>query len=407
MPTAKRAKTAVKSVKKSKAKDAAGDSGEPAIVIVGNHPSALIAAVKLAAAGVATAIVDVGNTPLPDRLVAINPELFALVPQLVSDRPPASDLEGIVFHRAAGTAAQTTKDVGKGLKATKGVTGLASVCSLSDLTTRLRRIVEEVGQEGVAPQFISGQAVAEEVDETGLVLKCGRQTLRPKLMIAADPLPDSLAVAVGAKAAASSAASSSTLAIYEIDSKLLKNVGRALHVALDLTGESWGWLMTSDTDDGPRAQLQVQHPPSQDSTAVLREWAGRLYHAGLLKDATVDGRSVRTAPLAPAGALQRDVVARRTLLVGPAGGFYSSSGEDVYPACWSASIAADIAAKAIKAAHVQDALGAYRGKWGASLGEYLQGPQQNLRFLMPLVFKNPVMTDRLAESILRGQSLVK
>ena len=100
-------------------------------------------------------------------------------------------------------------------------------------------------------------------------------------------------------------------------------------------------------------------------------------------------------------------MARRTLLIGPAGGFYSASGEDVYPAAWSAKFAADAAAKALKAPQVQDALGVYRGKWGATLGEYLRGPQQNLRFLLPLVYKNPTMTDRLANSILLGESLVR
>ena len=105
--------------------------------------------------------------------------------------------------------------------------------------------------------------------------------------------------------------------------------------------------------------------------------------------------------------LLRDVVARRTLLLGPAGGFYSASGEDVYPGCWSALFAAEVAAKAVKARHPQDVLGAYRGSWGSTLGDYLRGPQQNLRFLLPLVYKNPVMTQRLAEAILLGQSLVK
>ena len=94
-------------------------------------------------------------------------------------------------------------------------------------------------------------------------------------------------------------------------------------------------------------------------------------------------------------------------MIGPAGGFYTACAEDIYPACWSATFAADIARRAVKEKHLQDALGAYRHKWGATLGDYLRGPQQNLRFLLPLVYRNKVMTARLAEAILYGKSVVR
>ena len=63
--------------------------------------------------------------------------------------------------------------------------------------------------------------------------------------------------------------------------------------------------------------------------------------------------------------------------------------------------------KALKEPHLQDALHPYREKWGTTLGEYLCGPQQNLRFLLPLIYRNPIMTGRLAESILLGKSVVR
>jgi flavin-dependent dehydrogenase len=100
-------------------------------------------------------------------------------------------------------------------------------------------------------------------------------------------------------------------------------------------------------------------------------------------------------------------VANRTLLIGPAGGFYTACAEDIYPNCWSAVFAADAARKALKETHVQDALHTYRHKWGATLGDFLRGPQQNLRFLLPLVYRNPTMTARLAEAILLGKSVVR
>ena len=104
--------------------------------------------------------------------------------------------------------------------------------------------------------------------------------------------------------------------------------------------------------------------------------------------------------------LQRSL-ANRTLLIGPAGGFYSATGEDIYPNCWSAVFAAEILKKALREPHLQDALQSYRHKWRTTLGDYLRGPQQNLRYLLPLVYRNQRMTDRIAEAILWGKSVVR
>ena len=81
--------------------------------------------------------------------------------------------------------------------------------------------------------------------------------------------------------------------------------------------------------------------------------------------------------------------------------------EDLYPNCWSARFAADAIRAALAEPHLQDALQPYRQSWGTTLGEYLRGPQQNLRFLLPLVYRNPVMTARMGESILQGKSVVR
>ncbi len=132
----------------------------------------------------------------------------------------------------------------------------------------------------------------------------------------------------------------------------------------------------------------------------MREWAERL-------GVKVTGTRAKPVAVSLASALERDVVGRLTLLCGPTGGFVSSTGEDLYPCCHSATFAADVAKKAVKAAHVQDVLSDYRSVWGGTLGEYLQGPQQNMRFLLPLIYKNPVMTDRLADALFRGKSLVR
>jgi flavin-dependent dehydrogenase len=130
-------------------------------------------------------------------------------------------------------------------------------------------------------------------------------------------------------------------------------------------------------------------------------------HQILTGKAAIAVEEAESLDLPLAAALAHEGVANRTLLIGPAGGFFSACSEDIYPNCWSAVFAADAVKKALKEPHLQDALQPYRHRWRTTLGDYLRGPQQNLRFLLPLVYRNQVMTTRLTESILLGKSVVR
>jgi flavin-dependent dehydrogenase len=160
-------------------------------------------------------------------------------------------------------------------------------------------------------------------------------------------------------------------------------------------------------------QVAIEQPRSAaESVApaeLLQHWMNVLSAHGVLKlgGAPVDLNAAVSMDLPLAGALSQEGVANRTLLIGPAGGFYTACAEDIYPNCWSAVCAAGVAKKALKERHLQDALQPYRQEWGATLGDYLRGPQQNLRFLLPLVYRNGMMTARLTEAILLGRSVVR
>jgi hypothetical protein len=191
-------------------------------------------------------------------------------------------------------------------------------------------------------------------------------------------------------------------------------------MSLNVAGRyAWAWLLQHD------GQVQLAcsagltpHAPSDDEpasatdasggAALLRAWVNTLKrHRVIDADAQVPLTSATQMDLPLTGALAHEGVANRTLLIGPAGGFYSACAEDIYPACWSAMYAAEVARKALTEPHLQDALGAFRHKWRTTLGDYLRGPQQNLRFLLPMVYRNQVMTTRLAEAILSGKSVVR
>ena len=357
----------------------------PAIVVIGDHPSAHVTALKLHALKTSCAACDPGTFDDAGRLVLLNSALAGLMPSLsdLVEALPGQAIEAVTFHAADGQSATTTDAFAKA--------PASSVVRLSDLTEELRQRVDAVGIARTP-----GKVRVEAVDESGVHLVVGRSQLRPKLVVVSDRLESDAAQMLETQR------SSGSLVVATYDVPPPAEAGRA-HAALDLDeAGSWGFL----TSCGDLAQLAV-YAPSSSAVDVLRALSTRLAAAGVLASESVDGRSVRTTPVKPAGALTHDVVARHALLCGPAGGFVSAVGEEAYPGCWSGVYAAGTAVKAAKEEHVQDALAAYRAAWGGTLGEYLQGPRDNMSFLLPLIFRNPVMTDRLAEALFRGKSLVR
>jgi flavin-dependent dehydrogenase len=183
-----------------------------------------------------------------------------------------------------------------------------------------------------------------------------------------------------------------------------------LTMSLDLNGSlCWGWVIQMQG----WTQLAVVQPVELLSdippTALLERWIDILTRHGVISSSKdlPPAAQAQQMDMALGGALTQEAVANRTVLIGPAGGFYSASAEDIYPNCWSAIHAVEVMRKALKERHLQDALQVFRQQWGSTLGDYLRGPQQNLRFLLPLVYRNPTMTARLAEAILLGKSVIR
>jgi hypothetical protein len=182
-----------------------------------------------------------------------------------------------------------------------------------------------------------------------------------------------------------------------------------IRMSLDVGGTlAWGWLLVNDE----HAQVVIAQPIStvdrHVSKKLLRQWVSVLQgHGDLANDIGLSDAQIESWDLPLGGALAQEGIGNRTLLIGPAGGFYSACGEDLYPNCWSAFFATEVVRKAMHEKHLQDAINPYRMIWRTTLGEYLRGPQQNLRFLLPLMYRNQTMTTRLAEAILLGKQVVR
>lgn len=128
--------------------------------------------------------------------------------------------------------------------------------------------------------------------------------------------------------------------------------------------------------------------------------------AGLLpKDLRIDRPSVWPVPAGRAIEMEAHV-AKRSLLVGEAGGFVTAiSYEGIYPSMWSASIAAGVVVDAAQSRNPQDALGEYDVRWRTAMADYLRMPDADLEFLLPLIFGNQQIADRMAMAFLTGKNL--
>lgn len=118
----------------------------------------------------------------------------------------------------------------------------------------------------------------------------------------------------------------------------------------------------------------------------------------------------RSAPLvrSPAGvALDMDThVGKHTLVIGDAGGFVSAaSNEGIYPAMWSGQIAAEVIAAALQSPRSQDELMAFDSKWRMQMADYLRSPNTDSQFLIPLIFSNQPMADRMGAAFFSGENI--
>lgn len=142
--------------------------------------------------------------------------------------------------------------------------------------------------------------------------------------------------------------------------------------------------------------------------AALAELIARLQQGGLLP-AGLNLAKARGAFWRPPGgaALELDtLLAKRTLLVGTAGGFASATtGQTLDPTVRSALVAADVAGKALASERTQDALSAYKTQWRDLLADRIRPPGTSLQMLLGMALSNQAMTRRFAKALLYGESI--
>lgn len=130
-------------------------------------------------------------------------------------------------------------------------------------------------------------------------------------------------------------------------------------------------------------------------------------HGIVALDLSEEARGAALIRSPAAAALDRDThVGKHTLVIGDAGGFISAaSNEGIYPAMWSAQIAADVADKALYSVHSQDELMTFDSQWRIQMADYLRSPHTDIQFLLPLIFSNQPMADRMGAAFFFGENI--
>jgi hypothetical protein len=369
------------------------------VLVLGEHPAAYLTAALLKQKSKLNVLhATLPDEKPPDRLVLINPAMFDLHPLLHPIRRKLDTTSAYGLQFLSEDAATRSEHRAK--------TIVSLVAHYKDVRTAFQKLAAAESVELVNPK----QILIHNIDERGLEVTVGKARLHPKVLVLAGPLPETQQKLLGMPEAWGQDV------VHRFTFVKFKGIKQAelgnkplIPMSLDLAGHlTWAWLLPH----GQCIQLAVEQPVETlgkfSPTSLLAHWEGVLKRHGVLKaDTHVPLDRAESIDLPLGGALVHEGLANRTLLIGPAGGFYSASGEDIYPNVWSALFASDAIKKALSETHLQDALAPFRHNWRTTLGDYLRGPQQNLRFLLPLVYRNQVMTTRLSEAILQGKGMLR
>jgi geranylgeranyl reductase family protein len=179
---------------------------------------------------------------------------------------------------------------------------------------------------------------------------------------------------------------------------------RRIHVSIgygSLAGYAWAFPKRAGVNLGIGCRADV----AKDLPLVFARWIADLERARLLPEKCRIDKPVM-AMVPAGGAIEYEGhVGKRTALIGDAGGFVSAAtGEGIYPALLSARVAAGCIDDALASNHPQDVLMEYKFAWRRAFASYIQMPNANLSFLLPLVYDNAELCQRFARCYLFGES---
>ena len=375
------------------------------VIVVGAGPAGSSAAGRLAEAGLAVLLVDAAKFPRPKCCAGwLNERAVRRFPWLdrVRRRVRGAAFRRLVFH---------SPDLGR-RAAFSSRSHLGYIVPRARFDYELVRAARAAGARTVFGQRVVAACAGER--EAAVTLQRGRR-LTARVLVGADGTLSDVARLTGLRHAWPASALVHCLArdVRLTPRALAAGLGAGqIHIALAFggaAGYAWAFPGTGYASVG----VGVRDGQAPRLADLYAQWVDGLKRAGLLP-ARADA-SKPCAGAVPAGAAIEfeEHVGKRTVLVGDAGGFAAAaSGEGIYPGMWSAALAAECIRKAVAAdrpqsgaASCQDELLRFRHLWRREMAAYLQMPNVNLQFLLPLVFSNQEITNRFARALLFGENL--
>lgn len=358
------------------------------VIIVGATPAGLTAAIRASQEGLQTVIVSAGGA----FSAAGSPEWLG--PRAVQ----LCEQCGVRGARAGARSFSGLRLFSWDLQRHCRVSaaGLAGwVMARSALERALAKIAHGHGAAELSPAEPAAVTLSEGHVE--LRLRDGR-VLRGRVLVIADGL-DSPTAALARLPEAGRAESVAACADVTL-------AARSKEVGLDVVIGARRVPQLATIVRGPQ-ELRVSLMTRDFDTPAAHQLAAFLTAARAARLVPAGPEAPVTTGRTPAGAaLDLEThVGKRCLLIGEAGGFVAAfSNESAYPAMLSGWLAAESAARALRAAVCQDELLSFSATWRAALADYLRPPNTDLPLLIPLVFNNPQMSQRVARAFLLGQT---
>ncbi len=363
------------------------------VLVIGAGPAGATAAICLAREGKSVCLIDQAHFP---RLRDYSGWLSASADTLLADLGVSAELlDAHAFHRMAFYTADLTKVARPNLQHSPGY--------LVDRAVFDHELVKVAVREGA--HLVEGYAV-ERVDlqEQSVTLSVpGRPDYRGRLLVLAagraTPLLHQLAMACEAPSGGSWLAQIGTDRDTDWPDPSVSVV-----LGVDQVG-GFGTIVNA----GRFVCLNVQSPgPRSDIIPNLVTLCRNAARAKIVDvDLSKEASAAEILVHPTAVALSMDThVAKRSLIIGDAGGFVSAaSGEGIFPAMWSARIAAGVLLNALDATNTQDALMEFNSVWRTTMADYLRSPNTDTQYILPLIFSNQPMADRMAAAFFHGENI--
>ena len=373
------------------------------IAVLGATPAGYVAALTLARQGHTAAVMDCPasrtESPLADWMPA---ELVRTCPALKAVAKTGTDgpFRAVQFHSA---------DLAR-----EAVFQQRTHAGFVLRRARLVKALEGRARKAGIRIVRARHTVRPELEESSISLG-SRPRVRAALLLIAQ---DSPAEAVASLGLAVRAAPSGRMTVWGIDVPFRsRSPDKALHVvAFEKSDQLGMFFVAGDVLHVRIVATRRTRPASAGPEAsdgavganALGELIARLQQGGLLPAKLNLGKATAAAWNPPGGAALEleSHLAKRTLLIGTAGGFASAmSGQTIDPSVRSALVAAEVVHEALASDGVQEALADYKKRWRDPLADRIRPPGTTLRMLMPMVLSNKAMTARFAKALLYGESL--